>query len=362
MTRKNEMSGAVCGDTFEWQQTAAPLSTAANNTAMQRLARVLAFQCRGRTLILGNSGQEVLDALEKRKGVSACQGLRQRSAARITGRSEISMTDNSHSHTSGQTGEYATVLVMGVLEHSDDQKLNQCLQTAWDQLDASGRLVICVPNNDCIEVPEQLQQFDKKRLRRLLKVFGRPKLVTSQPYKWLIMYVDVQAGISRSTAERYRVIADLCRGSVIELGCGSGVLADAIASRGLRVVGVDMNQPKINQASLRYPNVTFIRSDILELNLVDQRFDTVVLAEVLEHLQEDIGWQVLEKAWSLVSDRGRFVISVPNQDCVPHPNHLCEFDARSLRKLLTPFGRAEIISEQPYKYLLMYLDRSSCPG
>ena len=362
MTCKNQLSEAVGSDTFEWRATAAPFSPAVNNTAMQRLARVLACQCRGRMLILGNSGQETLDALEKRKGVSACQGFRQWSAARITGRNEISLTDNSHDHWSGQAGEYATVLIMGILEHLDDLEIDKCLQAAWDQLDASGRLVICVPNNDCIEVPQQHQQFDEKRLRRLLKVFGRPKLVTNQPYKWLIMYVDVQTRISRSTAERYRVIADLCRGSVIELGSGAGALADAIASRGLQVVGVDKNQTKINQARQRYPNVTFIRSDILDLNLADLQFDTVVLAEVLEHLPEGIGRRVLEKAWSLVSDYGRFVISVPNQDCVPHPNHLCEFDGRSLRKLLRPFGRAEIISEQPYKYLLMYVESRPCLG
>jgi 2-polyprenyl-3-methyl-5-hydroxy-6-metoxy-1,4-benzoquinol methylase len=216
-----------------------------------------------------------------------------------------------------------------------------------------------VPNEDCIEDPEQLQRFDRKRLRRLLNVFGRPKLVTSQPYKWLIMYVDVQERISRSTAERHRVIASLCRGSVIELGCGAGALAGAIVARDLQVLGVDMNQPKIDQARQRYPEAGFIQSDILDLDLGGQRFDTVVLAEVLEHVPEEIGSRVLEKAWSLVSDGGRFVISVPNQDCVPHPNHLCEFDSNSLRRLLRPYGRAVIVSDQPYKYLLMYLDQTA---
>ena len=362
MTCKNQLSDAVGSDTFEWRATAGPFPPAVNNTAMQRLSRVLACQCHGQTLILGNSAQETTDALERRKGVSPCKGFRQWSSARLTDDNENSVTDSSHDHWSSQSGEYETVLVTGILEHLDNRELGECLHAAWDQLNASGRLVVCVPNKDCFEVPEQLQHFDKKRLKRLLAVFGRPKLVTSQPYKWLIMYVDVQAGISRSTAERYRVITDLCRGNVIELGCGAGALAGAIASRGLRVVGVDMNRPKIDRAHLRYPNVTFIRSDILELNFADQRFDTVVLAEVLEHLPEDIGGQVLEKAWSLVSDCGRFVISVPNQDCVPHPNHLCEFDGRSLRRLLRPFGRAKIISEQPYKYLLMYVEKSACPG
>lgn len=360
MDSKNELSEAVyTSDAADMPASAPSFNYDVNNTAMQRLARVIASQCRGLTLILGVSGQETIDTLEKRKGVSSCQGPRHWSAIELPEHHDISVTDKCHGHWSSQAGDYETVLVIGILERLNDEELDRCLHAAWNQLGTSGRLVVCVPNEDCMEDPGQVQRFDRKRLRRLLKVFGRPKLVTSQPYRWLTMYVDVQARVSRSTAERHRVIADLCRGRVIELGCGAGALAGAIAASGLQVLGVDMNQPKIDQARQRYPDVSFIQSDILDLDLGGQRFDTVVLAEVLEHVPEEIGSRVLEKAWSLVSDGGRFVISVPNQDCVPHPNHLCEFDSSSLKRLLRPFGRAVIVSDQPYKYLLMYLDQTA---
>ena len=360
MASNNELSEAVCAsDAAGMHASTAAFHGDVNDRAMHRLARVIASQCRGLTLILGDPGQDTVDILEKRKGVSSWLGPRRWSAAWHPEHHDISVTDNDQDHGSGQAGEYETVLVTGILEYLDDNQLEQYLHAAWKQLGTSGRLVVCVPNEDCIENTDQLQRFDRKRLRRLMKVFGRPRLVTNQPYKWLIMYVDMRARISRSAEERHRVIAGLCHGSVIELGCGRGALAGAIAARGLQVLGVDMNPQKVDKARTRYPGVTFMQRDILDLDLDSQRFDTVVLAEVLEHVTEEIGSRVLDKAWSLVSDGGRLVISVPNEDCVPHPNHLCEFDSKSLRKLLRPFGRAVLVSEQPYKYLLMYVDRSA---
>ena len=360
MASNSELTEAVrASDVAGMHTTTAAFRDDVNDRVMHRLARVIVSQCRGMTLVLGDPDQETVDILEKRKGVSSFLGPRRWSSALHPEHLDISDTENNQDHWLGQGGNYETVIVTGVLEYLDDNQLEQCLDAAWKQLGTSGRLLVCVPNEDCIENPGQLQRFDRKRLRRLLKVFGRPKLVTNQPYKWLIMYVDMRARISRSAEERHRVIADLCHGSVIELGCGPGALAGAIAEKGLQVLGVDMNLQKIEKARARYPEVKFIQHDILDLDVNNQSFDTVVLAEVLEHVTEEIGSRVLDKAWSLVTDGGRLVISVPNEDCVPHPNHLCEFDSKSLRKLLRPFGRAVLVNEQPYKYLLMYVDRSS---
>lgn len=324
----------------------------------RRLAGAIASQCRGQMLLLGKYPREVGECLRKRKGISLHQPSPYSAATQaidIPAMSASAIAADLRS--SGQTG-YETVLVTGVLEYLNDSAIVDFLQNAWKQLSCSGRLIVCIPNQDCINGHGQLQSFDRKKLRRLLKFFGRPKMVTNQPYKWLVMYVDTQTQISRSTRERYRVIAGFCRGSVIELGCGTGALTETISTRNPQIIGVDMNRSKIDKARLSYPHINFIQNDILDLDLASQRFDTVVLAEVLEHVPAGIGSRILKKAWSLVSDGGRFLISVPNEDCVPHPNHLCAFNRDSLSELLCPFGQPVLISEQPYKYLLMYVDRT----
>ena len=68
---------------------------------------------------------------------------------------------------------------------------------------------------------------------------------------------------------------------------------------------------------------------------------------------------MLVKAWKLLAPGGRLIVSVPNQDCVPHPNHVREFDRRSLKKVLGRWGRPRLITDQPYKWLMMTVEKTS---
>ena len=131
-----------------------------------------------------------------------------------------------------------------------------------------------------------------------------------------------------------------------------GHLTRAIADRGLEVLGVDIGGKRIQQARKFYPDLNFEQMDILQME-IDDTYDTVVIAEVLEHVYEEIGDAMLEKAWGLLESGGRLIVSVPNEDCVPHRNHVREFSRRSLRNLLRRWGRPRLITDQPYKWLMM---------
>ena len=130
-----------------------------------------------------------------------------------------------------------------------------------------------------------------------------------------------------------------------------------IAARGLEVVGVDLSGEKIRRARAEHPDITFLESDIRALSLPDASYDTVVIAEVLEHVGEEAGAGILERARRLLGPRGRLILSVPNEDCVPHPHHVRQFDRKSLKRLLLPLGKPRLVTAQPYKWLLGYVDR-----
>jgi 2-polyprenyl-3-methyl-5-hydroxy-6-metoxy-1,4-benzoquinol methylase len=132
-----------------------------------------------------------------------------------------------------------------------------------------------------------------------------------------------------------------------------------IRDRQLEVVGVDISGSKIARARELYPEILFIQSDVRDLALTEESFDSVVLAETLEHVPEEVGAQILSKAWSLLKPGGRLIVSVPNEDCIPHPNHVRQFDRSSLKRLLQPLGRPRLVTDQPYKWLLMYVDRAT---
>lgn len=323
-----------------------------------RLAQVLARYCRGRTVACTCEPGELEGALERRHrqvfelDLKRCGDV---SAARPP-----IWTEKLQGRKSTESpGVFDTILAMGSLERMSENERTPFLQDLWERLSPDGRLIVCVPNENCGGDTDDEHSFNRRRLRRQLKTLGTPRLVKEQPFKWLVLYVDKNPVVSGSVRERYRIIADLCKGAVIELGCGPGELSRTIAERGLSVVGVDKNSEKIEQARRRYPDIEFIDANILSLSLSDKSFDTVVLSEVLEHVPEEAGDQMLSTAWGFVASGGRLVVSVPNEDCVPHPNHLREFDQKSLTRLLGQFGRPFLVTEQPFKYLLMYVDRAS---
>lgn len=75
---------------------------------------------------------------------------------------------------------------------------------------------------------------------------------------------------------------------ILDVGCGQGHLAFALASRaGALVTGIDLSLENIERAKLLFshPNLTFLAGDALNA-LPSGPFDTVVLSNVLEHLPQ----------------------------------------------------------------------------
>ena len=254
-----------------------------------------------------------------------------------------------------------TLVLVDLLEPVSDEVARHLLESAWRVLEPGGRLLVTVPNPEVQRGKDGAPRWDRRRLRQLLRTFDAPRIATEQPYRWLTLCVRKPSTASErptpTRRRRYEVTARLCRGRVIELGCGDGHLAGMISARGHEVIGVDLSREKIALARRLYPEITFFDHDIARLALPDASFDTAVLAEVLEHVQEDVGGVFLEKAWRLLRPGGRLIVSVPNEDCIPHRNHVREFDRRGLRAMLRPLGAPRLVADQPYKWLMMYVDK-----
>lgn len=102
-------------------------------------------------------------------------------------------------------------------------------------------------------------------------------------------------------------MARFCIGSVLDIGCGMGQLANLIGKR--VYTGIDFSPVAISYAiqNCQNPNARFICLSFDEMVKLGRPADTVVLSEVLEHL-ENPG---LIAGYAIQNAQARIVASVP---------------------------------------------------
>jgi len=116
----------------------------------------------------------------------------------------------------------------------------------------------------------------------------------------------------------YQWVADLfgtALGSrVLDAGCGVGNFFSAVAERVELGVGIDLSPINIRDARERFAghaNLTFLQADLdtHAQSLREQRFDSVVCLDVLEHIEDDsaLFCQLAE----IVEPGGHLLIKVP---------------------------------------------------
>ncbi len=107
-------------------------------------------------------------------------------------------------------------------------------------------------------------------------------------------------------------MASLSGLDILEIGCGQGATLAAAKSRGIarRVVGVEIDPKAAAQARKVADEV--IEGDIekLDLPLQAASFDTLIAAEVLEHLVDP--WTAMKRLATLVRPGGRIYLGTPN--------------------------------------------------
>lgn len=70
--------------------------------------------------------------------------------------------------------------------------------------------------------------------------------------------------------------------SILELGCAEGYLLNSLSPA--RGVGIDFSAKAIEMARETFPNLEFIQLDALDINLSNQKFDYIILSELVNDL------------------------------------------------------------------------------
>ncbi|GFR39200.1 hypothetical protein PRECH8_24960 [Insulibacter thermoxylanivorax] len=116
---------------------------------------------------------------------------------------------------------------------------------------------------------------------------------------------------------RIHWICERVKGSrVLDVGCSQGITSILLAREGKRVIGLDISEEAIeyannylsNESVFTQQNVEFIHSNFTEQKF-DEKFDTVIFGEVLEHLFDPK--MFMDKALELLDEDGRIIVTVP---------------------------------------------------
>lgn len=98
--------------------------------------------------------------------------------------------------------------------------------------------------------------------------------------------------------------------SVLDLGCGDGLLISQFKNYCTKITGVDNSEESLKLAFKINPDAEFINEDIAKLDLPKKSYDVVYCFEVLQYIQQQ--QLVLKKMMQLA--RRSVVFSVPDFD------------------------------------------------
>jgi SAM-dependent methyltransferase len=174
----------------------------------------------------------------------------------------------------------------------------------------------------------------------------------------------VQFLLRRFFCKLVRQVSALHPKTVIDLGCGEGVVAKILRSHlgQIEYVGYDKNPIAIREAERRNPAAVFRHADIFDLEPAPDSADLMLCLEVIEHVEDtdrllthiarlrahhlivSVPWEPFFRIGNLC--RGQHLRRLGN-----HPEHVHCFGARSLQSMLSRhFQEVRIESSFPWLF------------
>jgi len=113
---------------------------------------------------------------------------------------------------------------------------------------------------------------------------------------------------------KFRRMLPYVKGRVLDVGCGIGLITEKLVKYAFDVVGVDGSEDRIDKAHDRLGDSATLCCSRFEYYEPREKFDTVILSSVLEHLSEDEGDKLLRKCWGWLNGGGVVIAAVPNRE------------------------------------------------
>lgn len=160
-------------------------------------------------------------------------------------------------------------------------------------------------------------------------------------------------------------------GRMLDVGCSTGKLIFHLRKFGWDVTGCDVNADAVNVARSNGLNAYW--GTIESIDFKEGCFDVITMNDVLEHMPSS--GRALQRAHSLLNERGVLIIRIPNADCgfaratlflsrmtgLPWahsevPYHIFDFGEKSITEILNKKGfdimSIDFLGKSPFLYTI----------
>ena len=180
------------------------------------------------------------------------------------------------------------------------------------------------------------EEFNELKTEIEQTAYFREKLIYNYLYKGPV--VEWYMRIKTKLEKNYQVFHELVpqQGNILDIGCGYGFMAYMLyfAANKRTITGIDYDEEKIETANHCFSKpatVNFVHSDILNFSF--EKYDAIILADVLHYLQPDEQKQVIEKCIEQLNPAGIIVIREGDKEVV----------SKHKRTLVTEFFSTRLI-------------------
>ncbi len=156
-----------------------------------------------------------------------------------------------------------------------------------------------------------------------------------------------QDGIRGHSNSTLKIIANLIskKDHILDYGCGGGELVNLLNRNGYQADGFDVSSAIIERAKKSQDiNNKFITGD---LNQIKNKYDFIVMDNVIEHLAPDEIKEILIKLKNILKDNGQLLIITPHRFSGPHDisGHFTKLGSKAQGLHLKEFDLQELVSE-----------------
>lgn len=153
------------------------------------------------------------------------------------------------------------------------------------------------------------------------------------------------------------------RGSLLEVGCATGVFLGHARADGWSVLGIEPSKWAAHIAQEKH-KLPVLQGTLDEVDMNEKRFDVVVCIDVIEHVTDPKGF--LAQIYKVLKPNGLLCLVTPDRGSLVakflgekwwhiRPDHLYYFSKQTISSLLISTGfRALSVHRYPWKFTLHY--------